>query len=106
MADAFQAFIEQYVYYGYPILFAGGLLGIGALAAGTSGMAWPRFLLANAAGAMAWAVTMTLLGYFFGHSWELLHRWLGRGGLIILACVVLVVVLPHLMHRLRQLRVL
>ncbi len=83
--------------------FITGLRVVGALAAGASGMAWPRFLAANAAGAVAWAVTMTLLGYFFGHSWELLHRTLGRGGLILLACVVLLVALPHVVHRLRKL---
>src|SRR5262245_468927 len=35
--------------------FITGLRVVGALAAGTSGMAWPRFLLANASGAVAWA---------------------------------------------------
>jgi membrane-associated protein len=83
--------------------FITGLRVVGALAAGTSGMSWPRFLLANAGGAVAWAVTMSLLGYFFGHSWELLHRWLGRGGLVILGSVVLLIALPHLMHHLRKL---
>jgi membrane-associated protein len=83
--------------------FITGLRVVGALAAGTAGMPWKRFLAANAAGAVAWAVTMTLLGYFFGHSWELLHRWLGRGGLILLACVVVLIGLPYLLRRLRRL---
>ncbi|HEV3205013.1 MAG TPA: DedA family protein [Gemmataceae bacterium] len=82
--------------------FITGLRVIGALAAGTAGMPWPKFLLANASGALAWAVTMTLLGYFFGHSWELLHHYLGRGGLIILVTVVLLIGLSHLLHRLRK----
>jgi len=82
--------------------FVAGLRVVAALAAGTSGMPWPRFLLANAAGAVAWAVAMSLLGYFGGHSWEALHRWLGRGGLIILGCVVLLVGLPYLWRRLRK----
>src|SRR5438552_1538540 len=56
--------------------FITGLRVVGALAAGTAGMAWSRFLVANAAGALAWATSMSLLGYFFGHSWELLHHWL------------------------------
>jgi len=47
-------------------------------------------------------VAMSLLGYFGGHSWEALHRWLGRGGLIILGCVVLLVGLPYLWRRLRK----
>lgn len=83
--------------------FITGLRVVGALAAGAAGMAWPRFLVANATGALAWATTMSLLGYFFGHSWELLHRWLGRGGLIILGCVIVLVGLPYLLRRLHNL---
>lgn len=83
--------------------FITGLRVVGALAAGTSGMHWRRFLFANAGGAIAWATTMCLLGYFFGHSWDLLHRWLGRGGLVIAGCVVVLVGLPHMLHQLRKL---
>jgi thioredoxin reductase (NADPH) len=82
--------------------FITGLRVVGALAAGTAGMSWPHFLVANAGGAFAWAVTMSLLGYFFGHSWELLHKWLGRGGFILLGCVIVLVGLPYLWRRLRQ----
>src|SRR5437870_13651197 len=64
--------------------FITGLRVVGALAAGTAGMHWPRFLAANASGALVWAVAMSLLGYFFGHSWPLLHAWLGRGSLVLL----------------------
>lgn len=83
--------------------FITGLRVVGALAAGTAGMAWPRFLVANAGGALAWATTMSLLGYFCGHSWELLHKWLGRGGFIILGCVIVLVGVPYLLRRLRKL---
>jgi membrane-associated protein len=83
--------------------FITGLRVVGALAAGTAGMEWPRFLVANGAGAVAWATTMSLLGYFCGHSWELLHAWLGRGGLIILGCVIVLVGMPYLLRRLRKL---
>jgi membrane-associated protein len=84
--------------------FITGLRVIGALAAGTAGMPWPRFLVANATGAVAWAVTMALLGYFFGHSWELLHDRLGKGGLIVLGCVIVLVGLPYLLRRLRHMQ--
>jgi membrane protein DedA with SNARE-associated domain len=84
--------------------FITGLRVVGALAAGTAGMPWPRFLVANASGALAWAVTMSLLGYFFGHSLPLLHRWLGRGGLVLLGVVVGLVVLALLWRRLRPYR--
>jgi membrane protein DedA with SNARE-associated domain len=82
--------------------FITGLRVVGALAAGTAGMEWPRFLVANAAGALAWATTMSLLGYFCGHSWELLHKWLGRGGLIILGCVIVLAGVPYLLRRLHK----
>ncbi len=82
--------------------FVTGLRVVAALAAGTSRLPWSRFLLANAAGAIAWAVCMSLLGYFFGQSWDLLHKWLSRGALIILACVVLLLGVPYLWWRLRR----
>lgn len=83
--------------------FISGLRVVGALAAGTAGMSWGRFLMANSAGAFAWALAMTLLGYFFGHSWELLHHWLGRGGMVLLGAVAVLVGLPYLLRRLRKL---
>lgn len=82
--------------------FITGLRVVGAVAAGTAGMPWPRFLVANTSGAVAWAVTMTLLGYFFGHSWELLHHYIGRGGLIILGTLVVFIGLPYLLRRLKS----
>jgi membrane-associated protein len=84
--------------------FITGLRVVGALAAGTAGMHWWRFFLANASGAVAWAATMSLLGYFFGHSWDLLHKWLGRGGLILLGCAVVLVGLPYLWRHLHKAR--
>jgi membrane-associated protein len=103
---AFQLAESYFQRYGvWTIFFARfitGLRVVGALAAGTAGMTWPHFLGANAAGALAWATTMSLLGYFFGHSWELLHKWLTRGGLIILSCVIVLVALPYLLKRLRK----
>jgi membrane-associated protein len=84
--------------------FITGLRVVCALAAGTAGMHWARFGAANACGAVAWAVTMTLLGYFFGHSWDLLHQWIGRGGFIVLGCVIVLVGLPYLLRRLRHMQ--
>jgi membrane protein DedA with SNARE-associated domain len=83
--------------------FVTGLRVVAALAAGTSAMTWPRFLLANAGGAVVWAVAMSLLGYFFGHSWQALHHWMGRGALIIAACVALLVGLAYLWKRWQRL---
>ncbi len=83
--------------------FITGIRVVGALAAGTAGMAWPRFLVANAGGALAWAVTMSLLGFFFGHSLELLKRWVGGSGLILLCGFIVLVGLPLLWRRWRKL---
>ncbi len=69
--------------------FITGLRVVCALAAGAAGMRWLRFLLANAAGALIWAVTITLLGYFFGQSWSALSRWMHWGAWVVLACVLL-----------------
>jgi membrane protein DedA with SNARE-associated domain len=84
--------------------FITGLRVVGALAAGTAGMHWPRFLVANTSGAVAWAVTMSLLGYFFGQSLQLLHKWLGRTGLILLGVVVVLGLLLVFGNRVRRWR--
>jgi membrane protein DedA with SNARE-associated domain len=82
--------------------FIAGLRIVGALAAGTAGMSWPHFLAANAAGALSWATAISLLGYFFGHSWELLHHVMERGSVIILGCIVVLIGLRYLLHRFQQ----
>jgi membrane protein DedA with SNARE-associated domain len=82
--------------------FVAGLRVVGALAAGTAGMPWPHFAAANAAGAVAWAVTASLLGYFFGHSVRLLHEWLGRGGVVLLVCLIVLIGVPYAWRRLHR----
>lgn len=69
--------------------FITGIRVVGALAAGTAGMPWPKFLVANAAGAVTWATAISLLGYFFGERLGFLRHWLHRGGLAALGLVVL-----------------
>jgi membrane protein DedA with SNARE-associated domain/membrane-associated phospholipid phosphatase len=68
--------------------FISGLRVIAALLAGILGMRWRRFLLFNAAGAVAWSAAIALLGYLFGASYTVLFRWLGRGGMIVLGAVL------------------
>ncbi|HEY3789606.1 MAG TPA: DedA family protein [Urbifossiella sp.] len=64
-------------------------------AAGVSGMAWWRFFIANAAGAIVWAIVIGLLGYYAGGAWGALHRWLGNAAWILAGIVVLVIVAWH-----------
>jgi membrane-associated protein len=73
--------------------FITGIRVIGALAAGTAGMPWRRFLAANVLGAIAWATTFGLLGFYFGENWQLLEKWIGRTGLILAGLVILGIVL-------------
>lgn len=54
-----------------------------ALFAGATGMRWSKFLLFNILGAISWAVVMTLLGFFFGKSWNLLEQYIKGTGLVL-----------------------
>jgi len=64
-------------------------------AAGVAGMAWWRFLIANAAGAIVWAAAVGAIGYFAGGAWDALHRWMGTGAWILAAIVVFGILLGH-----------
>ena len=75
---------------------------VGGPAAGVAGMPWPRFLVANAAGAIVWATVITLLGYWAGHLWPQLHQWLGRGSWVILGVIAVGVIGWHLLPLLRR----
>jgi membrane protein DedA with SNARE-associated domain/membrane-associated phospholipid phosphatase len=57
-------------------------------AAGMSHMPYGRFALFNIAGGSLWAVTFTLLGYYFGQSWQLMEKWAGRAGVFVLFLVL------------------
>lgn len=83
--------------------FITGLRVVSALAAGTAGMHWGRFFIANALGAVTWATAISALGYFFGRSWHAIHQWLGWGGLVLLVCVVLAVGMHYFLRRLQRL---
>ena len=71
--------------------FITGLRVFAALLAGSAHMRWRTFAIYNMLGAILWSVAITLVGFFFGHSWHTLEQWIGRAGLIALAVVVIVV---------------
>lgn len=81
--------------------FVSGLRVFAAFFAGMNRLPWPRFLLYNAAGAVAWATTVGLVGYLFGQSWALLERWVGRAGLFV-AGLAVALVLIGLVYRHRR----
>jgi len=87
------------------ILFARFVTGVrvfAALFAGAARMRWRTFVLYNLAGAVIWAVAITLLGFFFGQSWGLLQRWIGRASAIVGLAVLLVIVLAWVWRRRRS----
>lgn len=71
-------------------------------AAGVAGMAWWRFALANAAGAVVWATAIGLVGYYAGGAWGALHRWLGWGAWALAGAIVLGAVAWHFVPYMRK----
>ena len=63
-----------------------------ALFAGASHMRWRTFFIFNVLGAVSWAVVMTLLGYFFGKSWDLLEQYIKGAGFVMAGAVVILIV--------------
>jgi membrane protein DedA with SNARE-associated domain len=61
-----------------------------SLAAGTSGMRFPRFLFFNIAGGIVWSVVFSLIGYFVGAAWPLAEHWIARTTLIFLVILFVV----------------
>jgi membrane protein DedA with SNARE-associated domain len=59
---------------------------LAAFLAGTNRMAWPRFLLFNAAGGLVWATLYGLGGYFLGDN---IHRPVG---IVFLVLAVLLII--------------
>lgn len=70
-----------------------------ALFAGATGMRWIRFLTFNVLGAVSWAAVMTLLGYFFGKSWDLLERYIKGAGWALVALLVVAFVIFQILRR-------
>ena len=72
--------------------FVTGLRVVGAILAGASTLPWGRFLIFNAAGAIAWATTFGAVGYLLGYSWETIERWIGHVGLALLIVIAIAAV--------------
>ena len=76
--------------------FVTGLRVFAALFAGAARMRWRTFVLYNMAGAILWAVVITLLGFFFGQSWGLLHQWIGRASEVVGIAALLIIALAFI----------
>ncbi|HEU0131095.1 MAG TPA: VTT domain-containing protein [Mycobacteriales bacterium] len=73
--------------------FVGVLRAVMPFAAGASGMAYGRFLVASVLGATAWGTGFTLVGYLAGNSWRRVERYVGRASTVLAVVIVTVVVL-------------
>jgi membrane protein DedA with SNARE-associated domain len=67
-----------------------GLRIFGAWIAGMVHMPWRVFFLWNAAGGITWCVSVIGLGYFFGHSLDVIEKALGIGGVIAVVTVAVI----------------
>ena len=72
--------------------------------AGMNRMPYPRFLLCNAVGGVAWATTIVLLGYLVGASWRRVERQLGVVGTGFAAAVVAALLVWWAVRRRRRAR--
>jgi membrane-associated protein len=75
-----------------------GLRIASAWLAGVNRMRWPTFIVYNAAGGIAWAVSVGLLAYWLGHSADKLLSTFGIAGV----AVLLVAVVGFLVWRRRR----
>ncbi len=64
--------------------FVGFLRALAPFVAGMARMPYRRFLVYNVSGGILWSISFTLLGYFFGQSWQLIEKWSGRAGVFVL----------------------
>ncbi len=79
--------------------FIGILRAMAPFVAGISRMPYRSFAVYNAAGGLLWAVTFTLLGYFFGQSWQLIEKWAGRAGVFVLFIFLIVTGFTYLYRK-------
>jgi membrane protein DedA with SNARE-associated domain len=95
---------HYYRKHGGKTVFIGRFMSIlrsfGPVVAGISKMSWRTFSMWSVASCIVWGAVFTILGYFFGKSWEVIHRYLGWGGAV--AFVLGVVVVLWFLHRKRS----
>lgn len=87
--------------------FITGLRVFAAMLAGSASMPWRTFAVYNMLGALLWSVAISLAGFFFGRSWDVLEHWIKGAGLIalgvIVAAITTIVVIRHRRRRAEEL---
>lgn len=79
--------------------FTSILRSFGPVVAGISHMPYMTFLRWSVISCIVWGATFTILGYFFGKSWEVIEGYLGWGGAAAFAIGIVLVV--WFLHRKR-----
>jgi membrane protein DedA with SNARE-associated domain len=81
--------------------FIAGMRIVAGPIAGVLRMRWSHFLPANAAGAVVWVTTISLIGYTFGSQFGRVIQFFDNAGLALLAVVVIGAVWAWRRHRRR-----
>ena len=76
------------------------LRSFGPVVAGISRMPYTGFLPWSVLSCVLWGAAFTLIGYFFGASWNIVERYMGWGGAVAFALGVVLVV--WVLHRKRE----
>ena len=79
-----------------------GLRVVGSWLAGAHHMPWRTFLLWNALGGIAWAMSIGLAAYLLGHVVETIFRTFGLVGLAVVVAAALAFGVWHLVRRRRR----
>lgn len=76
------------------------LRSFGPVVAGISRMPYSSFLPWSVLSCIIWGAAFTLIGYFFGASWDIIERYMGWGGAIAFALGIALVL--WVLHRKRE----
>jgi membrane protein DedA with SNARE-associated domain len=82
--------------------FVEGLRQANGLIAGTVGMRWLKFLVANVIGALAWVTVWASLGYFAGNHVETISKYFTYVAIGLAILIVLVLARHLIAHRRRR----
>lgn len=96
---------ERYYHkHGGKTVFLGRFMSIlrsfGPVVAGISRMRYRTFVSWSVASCIVWGITFTLIGYFFGKSWEVIEGYMGWGGVV--AFVLGIALVLWVLHRRRE----